>query len=206
MSWTDLLLQLAIFLLLFLVIAGAWLGFWVVHKLVLAEDGSIDIGVSQFVGWSIRVFASALILQVLFFITTDPVGPPKFSHFLVYSPYWSLIGQLHSFTFSSEFSGSFIGCGGMDMWSVDFPNLEEINPAQIRSTLLQVSLPSFFFPILMHSFTQFFCSFFIFSHSGFHEKQEFITNRHELSLGISGFIHITNKRVIWFQDFPEKSE
>lgn len=68
MSWTDLLLQLAIFLLLFLVIAGAWLGFWVVHKLVLAEDGSIDIGVSQFVGWSIRVFASALILQVLFFL------------------------------------------------------------------------------------------------------------------------------------------
>lgn len=160
MTWTDLLLQLAIFLLLFLVIAGAWLGFWVVHKLVLAEDGSIDIGVSQFVGWSIRVFASALILQVLFFITTDPVGPPKFSHFLVYSPYWSLIGQLHSFTFSSEFSGSFIGCGGMDMWSVDFPNLEEINPAQIRSTLLQVSLPFFFFQFfrplllqLLHIFT-----------------------------------------------------
>lgn len=59
-----LLLQLAIFLLLFLVIAGAWLGFWVVHKLVLAEDGSIDTGVSQFVAWSIRFFASALILQV----------------------------------------------------------------------------------------------------------------------------------------------
>ncbi|CAN4122335.1 unnamed protein product [Withania somnifera] len=54
---------LAIFLLLFLVIAGAWLGFWVVRKLVLAEDGSIDIVVSQFVAWSIRIFASALILQ-----------------------------------------------------------------------------------------------------------------------------------------------
>nr|XP_016482809.1 PREDICTED: uncharacterized protein LOC107803577 isoform X2 [Nicotiana tabacum] len=59
----DMYNPLAIFLLLFLVIAGAWLGFWVVHKLVLAEDGSIDTGVSQFVGWSIRVFASALILQ-----------------------------------------------------------------------------------------------------------------------------------------------
>lgn len=59
-----LLLQLAIFLLLFLVIAGAWLGFWVVHKLVLEEDGSIDTGVSQFVAWSIRFLASALILQV----------------------------------------------------------------------------------------------------------------------------------------------
>lgn len=39
------------------------MGFWVVHKLVLAEDGSIDTGVSQFVAWSIRFLASALILQ-----------------------------------------------------------------------------------------------------------------------------------------------
>ncbi|CAN4123659.1 unnamed protein product [Withania somnifera] len=59
----DMYNPLAIFLLLFLVIAGAWLGFWVVRKLVLAEDGSIDIGVSHFVAWSIRIFASALILQ-----------------------------------------------------------------------------------------------------------------------------------------------
>ncbi|KAL3376359.1 hypothetical protein AABB24_002999 [Solanum stoloniferum] len=59
----DMYNPLAIFLLLFLVIAGAWLGFWVVHKLVLAEDGSIDTGVSQFVAWSIRFLASALILQ-----------------------------------------------------------------------------------------------------------------------------------------------
>ncbi|XP_055805827.1 uncharacterized protein LOC129874554 [Solanum dulcamara] len=59
----DMYNPLAIFLLLFLVIAGSWLGFWVVHKLVLTEDGSIDTGVSQFVAWSIRFFASALILQ-----------------------------------------------------------------------------------------------------------------------------------------------
>ncbi|XP_059282860.1 uncharacterized protein LOC132036520 [Lycium ferocissimum] len=59
----DMYNPLAIFLLLFLVIAGAWLGFWVVHKLVLAEDGSIDTGVSQFVGWSIRIVAAALVLQ-----------------------------------------------------------------------------------------------------------------------------------------------
>ncbi|XP_004233464.1 uncharacterized protein [Solanum lycopersicum] len=59
----DMYNPLAIFLLLFLVIAGAWLGFWVVHKLVLEEDGSIDTGVSQFVAWSIRFLASALILQ-----------------------------------------------------------------------------------------------------------------------------------------------
>ncbi|GMP31236.1 hypothetical protein CsSME_00005537 [Camellia sinensis var. sinensis] len=57
------LFQLAIFLLVFLVLAGAWLGFWVVHKLVLTEDGLIDIGVSKFVAWSIRIIASVMILQ-----------------------------------------------------------------------------------------------------------------------------------------------
>lgn len=54
---------LAIFLLAFIVLAGAWLGFWVVRKFVLTEDGSIDVGVSHFVSWSIRIFASIMILQ-----------------------------------------------------------------------------------------------------------------------------------------------
>ncbi|GMP31234.1 hypothetical protein CsSME_00005536 [Camellia sinensis var. sinensis] len=57
------LFQLAIFLLVFLVLAGAWLGFCVVRKLVLTEDGLIDIGVSKFVAWSIRIIASVMILQ-----------------------------------------------------------------------------------------------------------------------------------------------
>ncbi|PSS14135.1 Nuclear envelope integral membrane protein [Actinidia chinensis var. chinensis] len=59
----DMYNPLAIFLLLFLVIAGAWLGFWVVRKLVLTEDGLIDIGVSHFVAWSIRMIAAVMILQ-----------------------------------------------------------------------------------------------------------------------------------------------
>ncbi|CAA2979314.1 uncharacterized protein LOC111367259 isoform X1 [Olea europaea subsp. europaea] len=54
---------LAIFPLVFLVIAGAWLGYWIIRKLVLTEDGSIDIGVSHFVAWSIRIVASVMILQ-----------------------------------------------------------------------------------------------------------------------------------------------
>ncbi|CAL5434797.1 unnamed protein product [Camellia sinensis] len=57
------LFQLAIFLLVFLGLAGAWLGFWVVRKLVLTEDGLIDIGVSKFVACSIRIIASVMILQ-----------------------------------------------------------------------------------------------------------------------------------------------
>lgn len=50
----------------FVVLAGAWLGFWVVHKLVLTEDGSIDISTSNFVAWSIRILAVIMILQVAF--------------------------------------------------------------------------------------------------------------------------------------------
>ncbi|KAK9164305.1 hypothetical protein Syun_005207 [Stephania yunnanensis] len=57
------------FLILFLVVCtvlvGAWLGFWIVRKLVLAEDGSIDSGNATFVLWSIRIFAAILILQHL---------------------------------------------------------------------------------------------------------------------------------------------
>ncbi|KAL1537072.1 hypothetical protein AAHA92_29628 [Salvia divinorum] len=54
---------LLFFLIIFLLIAGAWLGFWVVRKLVITGDGCIDDGVSQFVTWSIRIISSVLILQ-----------------------------------------------------------------------------------------------------------------------------------------------
>jgi len=61
-------LQLAIFLLTFVAIVGAWLGFWVVHKLVLTEDGSVDINTAQFVAWALRILAAIMILQVCLFI------------------------------------------------------------------------------------------------------------------------------------------
>ncbi|XP_057784430.1 uncharacterized protein LOC131001838 isoform X2 [Salvia miltiorrhiza] len=54
---------LLIFLIVFLLITGSWLGFWVVRKLVITEDGSVDDGVSLFATWSIRIIASVLILQ-----------------------------------------------------------------------------------------------------------------------------------------------
>ncbi|KAK9231350.1 hypothetical protein WN943_021583 [Citrus x changshan-huyou] len=59
----DMYNPLAIFLVAFVVLAGAWLGFWVVRKLVLTEDGSIDISTSNFVAWSIRILAVIMILQ-----------------------------------------------------------------------------------------------------------------------------------------------
>ncbi|XP_016902769.2 uncharacterized protein LOC103500299 [Cucumis melo] len=59
----DMYNPLAAFLLAFIFLIGAWLGFWVVHKFVLDEDGSIDTSTSLFVTWSIRILASLLILQ-----------------------------------------------------------------------------------------------------------------------------------------------
>ncbi|POO00697.1 NEMP family [Trema orientale] len=57
------------FLLAFVMLAGAWMGFWVVRKLVLKEDGSIDISTAVFVAWSIRILAALMILQS----SADPV-------------------------------------------------------------------------------------------------------------------------------------
>lgn len=57
-------LQIVVLLLAFVVLCGAWLGFWAVRKLVLTEDGSIDTGVAHFVAWSFRIVAASMILQV----------------------------------------------------------------------------------------------------------------------------------------------
>ncbi|KAL2928131.1 Nuclear envelope integral membrane protein 2 [Bienertia sinuspersici] len=54
---------LAIFFFLFISLAGAWLGFWVVRRLILTEEGLIDTSVAQFVAWSIRILGIAMVLQ-----------------------------------------------------------------------------------------------------------------------------------------------
>ncbi|KAL5556779.1 hypothetical protein UlMin_039015 [Ulmus minor] len=51
------------FLLAFIVLAGAWMGFWVIRKLVLTEEGSIDTSTSYLVAWTIRILAALAILQ-----------------------------------------------------------------------------------------------------------------------------------------------
>ncbi|XP_024019150.1 uncharacterized protein LOC21399322 [Morus notabilis] len=54
---------LVVFLVVFLILAGGWLAFWVVHKHIPTEDGSIDTSTSLFVAWSIRILSALLILQ-----------------------------------------------------------------------------------------------------------------------------------------------
>ncbi|XP_043711440.1 uncharacterized protein LOC122660269 isoform X3 [Telopea speciosissima] len=56
-------LYLVIFLLVCIVLTGAWLAFWAVHKLVLTKDGSIDTSIAHLVAWSIRIFAAIMIYQ-----------------------------------------------------------------------------------------------------------------------------------------------
>eukprot|EP01018_Ginkgo_biloba_P007023 Gb_02768 [translate_table: standard] len=54
---------IAVLLLVCIALAGAWLGYWGVRKLVLSEDGAVDNGTAQFVTWAIRIVAAVMILQ-----------------------------------------------------------------------------------------------------------------------------------------------
>ncbi|KAH7571658.1 hypothetical protein JRO89_XS04G0112500 [Xanthoceras sorbifolium] len=49
-------------------IHGAALGFWVVRKFVISEDGTVDVGIAQFVKWSMRIIATTAIFQVCYHI------------------------------------------------------------------------------------------------------------------------------------------
>ncbi|XP_057519351.1 uncharacterized protein LOC130800035 isoform X2 [Amaranthus tricolor] len=53
----------SIFLLVGIVLAGAALGYWIVRRFVISEDGSVDVGIAQFVKWAMRIIASTFILQ-----------------------------------------------------------------------------------------------------------------------------------------------
>lgn len=52
-----------VFVLLGIFLIGAAFGYWIVRKFVLAEDGSVDVGVAQFVKWSMRIVAMVSIFQ-----------------------------------------------------------------------------------------------------------------------------------------------
>ncbi|CAL5435611.1 unnamed protein product [Camellia sinensis] len=57
--------MVSIFVLLGIVVAGAALGYWMVWKFDIAEDGSVDVGVAQFAKWAMRVIAATFIFQLL---------------------------------------------------------------------------------------------------------------------------------------------
>ncbi|CAI9787464.1 unnamed protein product [Fraxinus pennsylvanica] len=53
----------AVFLLVGIILAGAGFGYWLVRKFVVSEDGTIDVGVAQFVKWGIRIIGVTFIFQ-----------------------------------------------------------------------------------------------------------------------------------------------
>jgi hypothetical protein len=59
-------LQVSIFVLVGIVLAGAGLGYWIVRKFVISEDGSVDVGIAHFVKWAMRIIGTTFILQVLY--------------------------------------------------------------------------------------------------------------------------------------------
>lgn len=64
-------LQVAVFVLLGIILAGAALGYWIVRRFVISkEDGSVDAGVAQFVKWAMRIIGTSFILQVCIYLNT----------------------------------------------------------------------------------------------------------------------------------------
>ncbi|XP_047307700.1 uncharacterized protein LOC124911283 isoform X2 [Impatiens glandulifera] len=53
----------SVFLFVGILLAGAALGYWIVRKFVISEDGTVDGGVVQFVKWAMRILAATFILQ-----------------------------------------------------------------------------------------------------------------------------------------------
>ncbi|WCJ43569.1 hypothetical protein M5689_024301 [Euphorbia peplus] len=46
-----------------IVLAGAALGYWIVRKFIISKDGSVDVGVAQFVKWAMRIIGTTFIFQ-----------------------------------------------------------------------------------------------------------------------------------------------
>ncbi|KAK8507531.1 hypothetical protein V6N13_141550 [Hibiscus sabdariffa] len=52
-----------VFVLVGIVLSGAGLGYWIVRKFVISKDGSVDVGVAQFVKWAMRIISTTFIFQ-----------------------------------------------------------------------------------------------------------------------------------------------
>lgn len=55
---------MSIFLLVGVILAGAALGYWIMRKFVISDDGRVDVGVAHFMKWAMRGVAMTSIFQV----------------------------------------------------------------------------------------------------------------------------------------------
>ncbi|CAI9273097.1 unnamed protein product [Lactuca saligna] len=52
----------SVFVVLGIILLGAGFGYWLVRKYIISEDGEVDVGVAQFIKWSMRVVAVTCII------------------------------------------------------------------------------------------------------------------------------------------------
>ncbi|KAL4576821.1 hypothetical protein LXL04_012921 [Taraxacum kok-saghyz] len=52
----------SVFVVLGIILLGAGLGYWLVRKYIISEDGEVDVGVAQFIKWSMRIVAVTCII------------------------------------------------------------------------------------------------------------------------------------------------
>ncbi|KAD3337440.1 hypothetical protein E3N88_32960 [Mikania micrantha] len=80
----------SVFVLLTIIILGAGLGYWLVRKYVISEDGDVDVGVAQFIKWSMRTIA----ITCIFLSSNDTplamlaVGSSLFLYYMITSIKW----------------------------------------------------------------------------------------------------------------------
>ncbi|CAB4285886.1 unnamed protein product [Prunus armeniaca] len=53
----------SVFLLVGIILMGAALGYWIVRRFVVSKDGTVDVGIAQFVKWAMRIIGTTSILQ-----------------------------------------------------------------------------------------------------------------------------------------------
>ncbi|KAI3721883.1 hypothetical protein L2E82_32902 [Cichorium intybus] len=52
----------SVFVVLGVILLGAGFGYWLVRKYIISEDGEVDVGVAQFIKWSMRIIAVTCII------------------------------------------------------------------------------------------------------------------------------------------------
>ncbi|XP_022950860.1 uncharacterized protein LOC111453832 [Cucurbita moschata] len=93
----------AIFLLLGIVLSGAALGYWIVRKFVISEDGNVDVGVAQFVKWAMRIIGATSIFQ------STPDAPLALGAFVFC---WAVCYLICSLKRCGTMNQSYSGSGG----------------------------------------------------------------------------------------------
>lgn len=51
-----------VFVVVGIILLGAGLGYWLVRRYIISEDGQVDVGVAQFIKWSMRIVAVTCII------------------------------------------------------------------------------------------------------------------------------------------------